>query len=411
MVNFILKGDDIYMLTYQDAPKYKITHSNLNSFSVTDAETVIPELAATIDNISRSKDYIYFTTNDGINSRAYQYNFAREKSEEITLPVSGTAYVGPMDVKTNEVVLGVTSWKQPFTLYNYNPLTGVAKPSLWTPKVKYPGVSDVIVEEKQIKGLDGTIIPLTIMYNKNVKLDGNAVCFMTGYGAYGVSSTPYFSPYELALLNKGVIVAETHVRGGAEKGEQWYKAGYKKTKHNTWQDFNASGQYLVDNHYTSTKHLIGEGTSAGGILIGRAITERPDLYAAAISNVSCSNALRMENSPNGLNNTKEFGTVKDSVESRGLYEMDAFQHVKEGTAYPAVICIGGMNDPRVIVWQPGKFAAALQNATSSGKPVLMRVNYDNGHFTENKEVAYRNFASQYAFALWQAGHPDFQPVP
>jgi prolyl oligopeptidase len=109
------------------------------------------------------------------------------------------------------------------------------------------------------------------------------------------------------------------------------------------------------------------GTSAGGILIGRAITERPDLFAAAISNVSCSNALRMENSPNGPINAAEFGTVKDSTECMALYEMDAFHHVQEGTKYPAVLCVGGMNDPRVIAWQPGKLAAALQAASTSGR--------------------------------------------
>ena len=151
------------------------------------------------------------------------------------------------------------------------------------------------------------------------------------------------------------------------------------------------------------------GTSAGGILIGRAITERPDLFAAAISNVSCSNMLRQENTPNGPVNVPEFGSVKDPVQCQALYEMDALQHVKPGTKYPAVICVGGMNDPRVIVWQPGKFAAALQAASTSGKPVLMQVNYDNGHFTEDKKVTFRNFANMYAFALWQAGHPSFQP--
>jgi|GEM_PF-2368724 len=149
--------------------------------------------------------------------------------------------------------------------------------------------------------------------------------------------------------------------------------------------------------------------SAGGILIGRAITERPDLFAAAISNVGLSNMLRFENTPNGPNNAKEFGTVKDSAERRALLEMDAMQHVQPGTKYPAVISVGGMNDPRVIAWQPGKLAAALQNASTSGKPVLLQVNYDNGHFTEDKKVAFRNFANMYAFALWQAGHPDFQP--
>lgn len=117
----------------------------------------------------------------------------------------------------------------------------------------------------------------------------------------------------------------------------------------------------------------------------------------------------MENSPNGPANTPEFGSSKDSVEGMVLYGMDALQHVKEGTSYPAVLSIGGMNDPRVVAWQPGKLAAALQNATSSGKPVALQVNYDNGHFTEDKKVTFRNFANMYAFTLWQAGHPDFQP--
>ena len=101
--------------------------------------------------------------------------------------------------------------------------------------------------------------------------------------------------------------------------------------------------------------------------------------------------------------------MKDSVECLALYEMDGVQHVREGVKYPAVICVGGWNDPRVIAWEPGKFAAALQRASSSGKPVLMMVNYDSGHFTEEKEVAFRNFANQYSFVLWQTGQPGFQP--
>ena len=146
------------------------------------------------------------------------------------------------------------------------------------------------------------------------------------------------------------------------------------------------------------------------MLIGRAITERLDLLAAAISNVSCSNALRMGNSPNGPVNAPEFGTVKDSAQCAGLYEMDAFQHVKADINYPAVLYVGGMNDPRVIVWQPGKLTAAVQAASTPGKPVLLQVHYDNGHFTEDKKVAFRNFANMYGFMLWQAGHPDFQPA-
>jgi prolyl oligopeptidase len=143
-------------------------------------------------------------------------------------------------------------------------------------------------------------------------------------------------------------------------------------------------------------------------MISRAITERPDLFAAAICNVGCANAMRLEFGANGPVNIPEFGTVKDSVECKALFEMDGMQHVVKGTKYPAVICVAGWNDPRVVPWQPGKFAAALQNATSSEKPVLMKVNYDNGHFTEDKNVTYANFADQFAFVMWQCGHPAFQ---
>jgi prolyl oligopeptidase len=156
--------------------------------------------------------------------------------------------------------------------------------------------------------------------------------------------------------------------------------------------------------------LAGTGTSAGGILISRAITERPDLFAAAVCNVGWANAMRTEFTPNGPVNTPEFGTVKDPVECKALYEMDGFLHVLKGVSYPAVMGVGGWNDPRVVPWAPAKFVAALQNASASGKPVLMKVNYDNGHFTEEKIVTFQNFAGQYAFMLWQTGHRDFQPA-
>jgi prolyl oligopeptidase len=145
-------------------------------------------------------------------------------------------------------------------------------------------------------------------------------------------------------------------------------------------------------------------------VISRAITERPDLFAAAVCNVGLANAMRFEFSPFGPSNTPEFGTVKDSVECQALFEMDGVQHVQKGVKYPAVMGVGGWNDPRVPAWEPGKFVAALQASTASDKPVLMKVNYDDGHFTEEKNVTFKNFASQFAFLLWQTGHKDFQPV-
>jgi prolyl oligopeptidase len=120
--------------------------------------------------------------------------------------------------------------------------------------------------------------------------------------------------------------------------------------------------------------------------------------------------MRSEFGTDGPANSKEYGTVKDAVECQALYEMDGVQHVRQGVDYPAVLGVGGWNDPKVAPWQPGKLIAALQNDSSSNRPVLMKVNYDNGHFTEEKIVTFKNFASQYAFLLWQTGHKDFRPV-
>ncbi len=375
------------------------------------ATVLLAEGKENITGINATKDFLFVTLNDGINDRIRQYDTRSNQWADMPLQQTGSAGIMPLDApRSNEMMVFITSWKQPVTVYAYEPAAKKMAVSNFNVNVTYPGTDELVVEELEIPGHDGVMVPLSLIYRKGLKRDGTAICFMTGYGAYGYSAIPYFSTRMLALLNQGVIIAETHPRGGSEKGQNWYKAGYQTTKPNTWKDFIASGEYLIKNNYTSAGKLVGEGTSAGGILIGRAITERPDLFAAAISNVSCSNALRMENSPNGPVNAPEFGTVKDSVQCMALYEMDAFQHVKEGTRYPAVLCVGGMNDPRVIAWEPGKLAAALQNATTSGKPVLMLVNYDNGHFTEDKQVTFRNFANQYAFVLWQAGHPDFQPA-
>ena len=409
--NFAKLGTKLYLHSVKGAPNGCILVTDAARPNAATATVLLPAGPQNITKMQATKDFLFVTVSDGINEKIRQYNPRTRLWADVPLPGSGTTGLEPYDpTHGNEVLAYIISWNNPGTAYDYTPATRRLVVSAFDVQPAYPGVADLVVEELEVPSHDGVLVPLSIIYKKGLKKDGSAVCLMSGYGAYGVSATPYFSRRNLALLNQGVIVAEAHPRGGSEKGQRWYRAGYQTTKPNTWKDFIACGDYLVKNQYTSPQHLIGEGTSAGGILIGRAITERPDLFAAAISNVSCSNALRMENSPNGPVNAPEFGTVKDSVQCMALYEMDAFQHVKEGTKYPAVLCVGGMNDPRVIVWQPGKFAAALQAASTSGKPVLMQVNYDNGHFTEDKKVAFRNFANMYAFALWQAGHPNFQPA-
>lgn len=186
--------------------------------------------------------------------------------------------------------------------------------------------------------------------------------------------------------------------------------GEKLTKPNTWRDFIACSEYLIDNHYTSPAKLGIQGGSAGGILIGRSITERPDLFAAALDDVGVSDAMRFENTPNGPPNIPEFGSVQTQWGFEDLYAMDAYQHVRDGVDYPAVLLTTGWNDPRVASWQPGKMAARLQAATTSGKPVLLRVEYSAGHgMGSTKLQDEEEAADHWSFLLWQFGVAGFQP--
>ncbi|MEO6637069.1 MAG: prolyl oligopeptidase family serine peptidase, partial [Ginsengibacter sp.] len=408
----IIKDDNIYAITYRNAKNYKVITTSLKKPDWNNATTVADEKAdKTIQDITNSKDYLFITYSDGINNFISKYNFTTKKTNNIKFPFTGTVGVQCFDTKSNNCLVSITSWNKPATEFEYNAETDAFTPSRFNKRNVYPApYQNLLVEEVQVKGHDGVMIPLSIIYKKGIKMDGSNVCLMDGYGAYGSSMmTPHFNTLENALAVRGVVIAIPHVRGGGEKGQEWYRAGYKTTKPNTWKDFIRCAEYLIKKGYTSSQKLAGTGMSAGGILISRAITERPDLFAAAICNVGLANAMRTEFSANGPGNIPEFGTVKDSVESKALYEMDGMQHVVKGTKYPAVICVGGWNDPRVVAWEPGKFAAALQNASASGKPVLLKINYDNGHFTEDRNVTYADFADQFAFVMWQCGHPDFQP--
>ena len=404
-------ANEAYAITHNNAKNYKLIATSMLNPDWSKALTIASEKPdQTLEYFIYCKDYLLIVHSDGINNHLSKYNFKTKTTTAVKLPFSGTIGISCINTKTNNCILGITSWNKPYTEFNYDATNDALTPGSFNkPSVYPPAYKDLQVQEVEVKGHDGVMIPLSIICKKGIKMDGQNICLLDGYGAYGISATPYFDVLGNALAVKGVVIAIPHVRGGSEKGEEWYKAGYKTTKPNTWKDFISCAEYLVSKGYTSKAKLAGTGTSAGGILISRSITERPDLFAAAICNVGCANAMRMEFGANGPVNTPEFGTVKDSIECKALYEMDGVQHVVKGTKYPAVICVGGWNDPRVVAWEPGKFAAALQNATTSGKPVLMKVNYDNGHFTQDKDVTFANFADQFAFVMWQCGHPDFQP--
>jgi prolyl oligopeptidase len=226
---------------------------------------------------------------------------------------------------------------------------------------------------------------------------------MDSYGGYGFSMKPTFSYKRNSLINKGVVIAIPHVRGGGEKGEEWYKGGFKNTKPNTWKDFNSCAEYLIHTKYTSEKKIIAHSGSLGGILVAGAINEKPNLYGAAISGSGVLNTLRMEKMPNGSYLTGELGTIKDSIENIALEKMDGLAQISKNSNYPAVICYIGMNDPRVSPWQSAKFIAALQNLPNQSNPFLLNIDFKGGHGPSSNM-----YAEQISIALWKCGHHAFQ---
>jgi len=336
-------GDDVFAITHKNAKNYKLVSTNLHNPDWSKAITIAAEKPdQTLEYFINSKDYLLIVHSDGINNHLTKYNLKTKVTTSVKLPYSGTIGLYCINTKTNHCNLGITSWNKPYTEFNYDAATDALTPSSFNKPAVYPAeYKDLIVQEVEVKGHDGAMIPLSIIFSKGIQMNGKNVCLLDGYGAYGYSAVPYFSARENALAVKGVVIAIPHIRGGSEKGEEWYKAGYKTTKPNTWKDFISCAEYLIAKGYTSPQKLAGTGTSAGGILISRSITERPDLFAAAICNVGCANAMRMEFGANGPVNIPEFGTVKDSIECKALYEMDGVQHVIKGVKYPAVICVGG----------------------------------------------------------------------
>jgi len=409
--NFSVHGDDVYCLTSKGNNNNRLLKLTLPAGDVASAKEVFNGGDWKIESISDAKDYLIITlTKNGVQFKAKKLNFATGKIDDIPVPLNGTLWIASLSNQTDECVIWNGSWALPGNFYSYDLASDKFEKGPFYVQFTYPGIENLTVEEVEVPSNDSAMVPLSIVYDKTkFKKDGSNIGLLEGYGAYGYSLNPYFSPDQLVLLEKGVVLACAHVRGGGEKGEKWHLQGMKETKPNTWKDFNACAEYLTKNKYTSADKLGCTSASAGGILIGRAITERPDLYRVAIPKVGCLNATRSEFTPNGPVNTPEFGTRTNEKECKALMEMDALYHVKPGVKYPAQLITTGFNDPRVSSWEPAKFAAAMQSSSASDNPVLLYVNYKGGHFGgSTKSEQFDETAKEYAFLLWQCGDEGFQ---
>jgi prolyl oligopeptidase len=411
-----LRGSTIYLLSHKNASNYKVLAMSLAAPDIANAKAVVAPSKAVVEQIAVAADGLYVRSRIGGFGRIARLPLAGDGAvtgvaATVRMPFAGSLVSMAVDPRVVGTTFGLTGWTHTLLYYRNDASLAVVKTDL-----KPPSPFDARAytsEEVLAPSADGTLVPLSLVYRRGLTRDGSHPTYLEGYGAYAVDIYPDFETGRFAWLERSGVFAVCHVRGGGWYGDAWHRAGMLATKQHTIDDFIACGRWLVAHHYTSPQHLGGEGTSAGGITIGGAITRAPELFAAALDVVGVSDALRSEFSPNGPPNIPEFGTQTTAAGFHDLYPIDAYLHVRDGVAYPGVMLITGINDPRVPPWEVGKFAARLAAATSSGRPVLLRVDYDAGHgfLAASRAQSDALLADEYSFLLWQLGDPAFSTVP
>ncbi len=367
----------LYLRSLQDAPHGRLLRLPLDDLDLSKAKVVVPEDRGVIQDFEPSAHGLYVNELVGGPSRLRYYRQGKRKPVEVPVPpVSSVS--GLHCWHEDDVLFANTSYLTPTAWYEWAP--GQKQPRLTALRTISPvSFDDIEVVREFATSKDGTKVPLNILRKKGLKLDGNNPTILYGYGGYGISLTPRFNPTLRVWFDAGGVYAIANLRGGGEFGEEWHKAGNLTNKQNVFDDFIACAEHLIKRKYTRPAKLAVMGGSNGGLLMGAFLTQRPELARAVVSRVGIYDMLRVELDPNGAFNVTEFGSVKDPAQFKALYAYSPYHHVKAGTAYPAVLFPCGEHDGRVNPAHSRKMTAALQAATSSEHPILLRMTASAGH--------------------------------
>lgn len=404
-----LHGDRLYFLSQKGASRFQLLATPLAHPDVAHADVIVPEGQNVLDAFELAGDAIYLGERAGASFQLQRVSFDGKNSKTIRLPFAGTVSDLAVDPHVPGVMFSLQGWVKAPREIAYDPKDDATTDTGLIPASKTE--SDKFeAHDEFATSYDGTLVPVSIIAQKGIKRDGTHPTIVFGYGSYGLSMDPAYRPAWQVWLEHGGIIAVSHMRGGGEYGEAWHHAGTKLTKINTMLDFNASAQHMIDEHYTQSKFLAANSRSAGGIVMGGAMEINPGLFRVVLDDVGVSDALRFEKEPNGPPNVPEMGSTSTEAGFHGLYAMSAYTHIYDGTPYPAVLFTTGANDPRVSPSNMLKMAARMQVATGSGRPVLLRVDYDAGHGMGSSLSQRANeTADEWSFALWQMGVAGFQP--
>jgi len=414
-------GDTLFASTTHNSPNGRLVRIDLNNPGAPDAwTTFVPERKdAVLQGAQLARNILALDYEQDASSRITRVSLNGEPLGDITLPGIGTASLSTDEERT-EAFLTFTSFTEPRSIYRLDLAQGAviaaatkgttasspalalwARPSVPVDPSKYE------VQQVRAKSRDGTMVPMFIVTKKGTTADGDNACLLTAYGGFNVSLTPYFNPTIIPWLDAGGVWVQANLRGGGEYGEEWHRAGMLGKKQNVFDDFYACAEWLVANKWTLASRLAIEGGSNGGLLTGTAVTQRPELFAAAIVSVPLLDMLRYDKFLLAKYWVPEYGSADDADAYGWLRAYSPYHHVSKGAKYPAVYLNAGENDSRVHPLHARKMAAKLQALAANdpeAKPILLWVDRDSGH-GQGKPLALRvrDEADQWTFVMWQTG--------
>ncbi len=375
----------LYALGLKGSPRGRVVAMQLGNAkaSFTSAPTVVAESEAVIEAFLPTATKLYVEVLVGGPSELHTHTLDGRLLGTLSAQPIASVNLGTR-LEGDAILFGSQSFVEAFSWYAYDggrsgatPVkTALSDAPAFAVDGGLPGAEAV---REMATSKDGTKVPVNIVRMKGTPLDGAQPVLLTAYGGYGVSMRPRFSRHTVAWLRHGGVFAMANIRGGGEFGEEWHLGGNLTKKQRVFDDFIASAELLISRGYTQPGKLAIEGGSNGGLLMGAALVQRPELFRAVVTSVGIYDMLRVELTPNGAFNVTEFGTVKDAAQFKALYDYSPYHHVSNGTGYPAVLLTTGEHDGRVDPWMSYKMTARLQAANPAGRPVLLRVASDAGH--------------------------------
>lgn len=370
-------GDVFYFRTDLEAPRGRVIAIDTKNPARANWREVIPQTAETLESANVINNQFVVDYLKDARSQIKIFDLKGEFIREVELPGIGSA--GGFEGKRNETetFYSFTSFTAPGTIYRYDMVTG--KSSVFRQPTVDFNPEDYVTKQVFYHSKDGTKVPMFIVHKKGIKLDGNNPTYLYAYGGFNISLTPSFSVSNLVWMEMGGVYAMPNLRGGGEYGEDWHQAGMKHHKQNVFDDFIAAAEWLIANNYTKPHKLAIGGGSNGGLLVGASMTQRPDLFGAALPAVGVMDMLRFHKFTIGWAWTSEYGSPDDAEDFKVLRAYSPLHNLKAGTAYPATLITTADRDDRVVPAHSFKFAAALQAAHKGEAPVLIRIETKAGH--------------------------------